>query len=152
MANAFRKAAVFLGLAEEEEYDEYEQPIAPVAPMAPVAQQQTQRAPVTPLRRQQSRPQAPASMSEILTVHPRAYRDVTQIAETFREGVPVIMNLSQMGEAEAQRLIDFTSGLAEGLYGKIERITGRVFLLSPAHVATSGAQGEVETGIEAVFE
>ena len=70
-------------------------------------------------------------MNEILTVHPRQYRDAQVIAETFREGVPVIMNLSQMSEPDAKRLIDFASGLSQGLYGKIERVTNKVFLLSP---------------------
>jgi cell division inhibitor SepF len=77
-------------------------------------------------------------MNEILTVHPRQYKDAQQIAESFREGVPVIINLSQMTEADARRLIDFASGLSQGLYGKIERVTNKVFLLSPAHVAVSG--------------
>jgi cell division inhibitor SepF len=84
-------------------------------------------------------------------VHPRQYRDAQVIAETFREGVPVIMNLSQMSEPEAKRLIDFASGLSQGLYGKIERVTNKVFLLSPEHVAVSGDQGEVESEVEAGF-
>ena len=52
----------------------------------------------------------------------------------------MIINLSQMSEADARRLIDFASGLSQGLYGKIERVTSKVFLLSPEHVAVSGEQ------------
>ena len=90
-------------------------------------------------------------MNEILTVHPRAYKDAKVIAENFREGIPVIINLSQMSEPEARRLVDFASGLSEGLYGKIERVTSKVFLLSPAHVAVSGDPGEVESDVDASF-
>ena len=90
-------------------------------------------------------------MNEILTVHPRQYRDAQVIAESFREGVPVIMNLSQMSEPDARRLIDFASGLSQGLYGKIERVTNKVFLLSPEHVAVSGEQAETESDVEAGF-
>ena len=90
-------------------------------------------------------------MNEILTVHPRQYRDAQVIAESFRAGVPVIMNLSQMSEPDARRLIDFASGLSQGLYGKIERVTNKVFLLSPEHVAVSGEQAETESDVEAGF-
>ena len=77
-------------------------------------------------------------MNEILTVHPKQYRDAQMIAESFREGVPVIINLSQMSDGDARRLIDFASGLSLGLHGRIERVTSKVFLLSPEHVAISG--------------
>jgi cell division inhibitor SepF len=149
MANPLRKTMVYLGLADEE-YDD-DLPQAPVAPVAAAAPSAT-RAPVTPLRRPvATRHTAPAGMNEILTVHPRQYRDAQTIAESFREGVPVIINLSQMSEPDARRLIDFACGLTEGLYGKIERVTNKVFLLSPEHVAVSGEQAEVETDVEAGF-
>jgi cell division inhibitor SepF len=144
---------VYLGLADEEfDYDDG----APVAPVAPVAHQAPQpvpgRAPVTPLRRPtQTRNAAPVEMNEILTVHPRQYKDAQVIAESFRDGIPVIINLSQMSEPEARRLVDFASGLSQGLYGKIERVTNKVFLLSPAHVAVSGEQSEIETDVDASF-
>ena len=56
------------------------------------------------------------------------------IGEHFRDGVPVIINLTEMEEADARRLVDFAAGLAFGLRGTIERVTNRVFLLSPANV------------------
>jgi len=90
-------------------------------------------------------------MNEILTVHPTHYKDAQVIAENFREGIPVIINLSQMSEPDARRLVDFASGLSQGLYGKIERVTGKVFLLSPAHVVVSGDHAEAETDVEASF-
>ena len=151
MANPLRKTMVYLGLADED-YDD----VVPSAPVVPVSRgeraESGTRAPVTPLRRPAASRHAPAAgMNEILTVHPRQYRDAQVIAETFREGVPVIINLSQMSEPDAKRLIDFASGLSQGLYGKIERVTNKVFLLSPEHVAVSGEQGEVEAEVEAGF-
>ena len=65
--------------------------------------------------------------------------------------MPVIINLSQMSEPEARRLIDFACGLSQGLYGKIERVTAKVFLLSPEHVAISGDAAEVEPEVDAAF-
>lgn len=163
MANPLRKTMVYLGLADED-YD-YEEPKRDEA--APAAQQQkpapaaapasADRAPVTPLRRERPRPTAAAAptpgadMNEILTVHPRQYKDAQVIAESFREGIPVIMNLSQMTEADARRLVDFASGLTQGLYGKIERVTAKVFLLSPQHVVVTGEQADVESDVEASF-
>ncbi len=70
----------------------------------------------------------------ITTLHPTTYNEARTIGEHFREGVPVIMNLSEMEEADAKRLVDFAAGLAFGLRGTIERVTNRVFLLSPANV------------------
>lgn len=151
MANPLRKTMVYLGLADEEfDYEDGAQ--AQPAPIAHVQQSSAGRAPVTPLRRAgNSRSVAPAEMNEILTVHPRQYKDAQVIAESFREGIPVIINLSQMSEPEARRLVDFASGLSQGLYGKIERVTNKVFLLSPAHVAVSGDQAEVESDVDATF-
>ena len=146
MGNPLKKTMVFLGLAEEdldaqETGAVSEAPAAPAARPAP-AQRQAQSAPraqVTPLRKvTPTRPVAAQAMSEILTVHPTEYRDAAAIAESFRDGVPVILNLSRMNDADARRLIDFASGLSMGLHGRIERVTSKVFLLSPEHVAING--------------
>jgi len=146
MSNPLKKTMVYLGLADEEEaYDEPQQPVR----AARQETEQKQPAPVTPLRRPAVvRQPAVGSLSEILTVHPKQYRDAQVIAENFREGIPVIINLSQMSDADARRLIDFASGLSLGLYGRIERVTSKVFLLSPENIAVSGegsiAQGDAE--------
>lgn len=150
MANPFRNAMAFLGLVEEEEYEEHPQPQQRAQASAPAAQPAPSRAAVTPIRRT-SPHHKPADMNEILTVHPRAFKDVKTIAEHFRDGVPVIINISQMADPEARRLIDFSCGLAEALYGRIERVTGKVFLLSPAHVATSGDQADASDDVDASF-
>jgi cell division inhibitor SepF len=71
---------------------------------------------------------------QITTLHPTTYREARTIGEHFRDGVPVIINLTEMDESDARRLVDFAAGLAFGLRGTIERVTNRVFLLSPANV------------------
>ena len=70
----------------------------------------------------------------IITLHPRSYSEARQMAEHYRQGNPVIINLDDMDESERKRLVDFASGLAFGLQGGIERIASRVFLISPANV------------------
>ena len=70
----------------------------------------------------------------ITTLHPRSYSEARTIGEHFRDGTPVIMNLSEMADADAKRLVDFAAGLIFGLRGDIERVTQKVFLLSPANV------------------
>ena len=74
------------------------------------------------------------SSYNIVTLHPRSYSDARQMAEHYREGNPVIINLDDMDESERKRLVDFASGLAFGLRGGIEKITSVVFLISPANV------------------
>ena len=70
----------------------------------------------------------------ITTLHPRTYNEARTIGEHFREGVPVTMNLTEMEDADAKRLVDFAAGLIFGLRGNMERVTQKVFLLSPANV------------------
>ena len=142
MSNPLKKTMVYLGLADEEEV--YDEPVAE----APVRRERTERvvekaAPVTPLHRPAVVRQPTAgTVSEILTVHPKQYRDAQLIAENFRDGIPVIINLSQMSDADARRLIDFASGLSLGLYGRIERVTSKVFLLSPPNVNVTAEDKE----------
>ncbi|QAY74173.1 DUF552 domain-containing protein [Agromyces protaetiae] len=157
MSNPLKKTMVYLGLADEElEHEPASQPTAAPSPAPVVHAAPAPKgggAAVTPLRKApQPAPTTPqADMNEILTVHPRQYRDAQVIAESFREGVPVIINLSQMSDADARRLIDFASGLSQGLYGKIERVTSKVFLLSPAHVVVSGETGDSEGAGDSTF-
>jgi cell division inhibitor SepF len=143
MANPLRKTLEFLGLAEES-FDE--QP-APSRGSSSEGAQPAPRATVTPLRRGSKN--GVSDVNEILTVHPKKYGDAKVIAETFREGIPVIINLTQMSESEARRLVDFSSGLAQGLRGHIERVTPKVFLLSPSHVLVSGDGDGVESELDA---
>ena len=145
MSNPLRKTLEFLGLAEESLDEQGGQPrsVSPT-PAAPA-----QRATVTPLRRGSK--QGVSDVNEILTVHPEKYGDAKIIAESFREGIPVIINLTQMSESEARRLVDFSSGLSQGLHGHIERVTPKVFLLSPSHVMVSGDGDGVESELDAAL-
>jgi cell division inhibitor SepF len=143
MSGALRKTMIYLGLAEDEErydgYDVYEddepeplevveeEPVEPrrAAPVTPIARAQVAR--VVPRS-------VPVEVQRISTIHPRSYNEAKTIGESFRAGTPVIMNLTDMGDADAKRLVDFAAGLVFGLHGSIERVTSKVFLLSPANV------------------
>ncbi len=83
-----------------------------------------------------------ADVSRIITVHPRTYNEARTIGEHFRDGVPVIMNLSDMEDVDAKRLVDFAAGLIFGLRGTIERVTSKVFLLSPQNVTVAAEDKE----------
>jgi cell division inhibitor SepF len=184
MAGMMRRAAVYLGLTDEQRfederyYDDYEdeydsEPAEPAAVSEPVhhepdagsggalvVAQNDRRAfaapsnvTVMPDRAERS---ARADRAErggpvmysvptdrsadreasyrITTLHPRTYNEARTIGEHFREGVPVIMNLTEMEDADAKRLVDFAAGLIFGLRGNMERVTQKVFLLSPANV------------------
>ena len=148
MSNPLKKTMVYLGLADEEETFDEPAP-QPTNRKQPHAVEKT--ATVTPLHRPTVVRQPTAGpISEILTVHPKQYRDAQTIAENFRDGIPVIINLSQMSDADARRLIDFASGLSLGLYGRIERVTSKVFLLSPENVAVSGEGAVAQADPESV--
>ena len=80
-------------------------------------------------------------------MHPRTYNDARGIGLEYREGRPVIMNLTEMDEADSKRLVDFAAGLVFAQRGQIQRITNRVFLLSPANVdVTEQARAAVAEG------
>ena len=78
-----------------------------------------------------------AALSRITTLQPRSYRDARTIGERYRSGVPVIMNLTELEAAEAKRLVDFAAGLVFALHGGFDKVTNRVFLLTPADVEVS---------------
>ncbi len=140
MASAMRKMAVYLGLVEDDhryddryqdeyddEYDDYgaelvqEDDPRSVDGVGRVAERRPGRVQTTDLAR-------------ITTLHPRTYNEARTIGEHFRDGTPVIMNLTEMVDSDAKRLVDFSAGLIFGLRGSIERVTNKVFLLSPANV------------------
>ena len=83
-----------------------------------------------------------ADVTRIITVHPRTYNEARVIGEHFRDGVPVIMNLTEMEDVDAKRLVDFAAGLIFGLRGTIERVTSKVFLLSPPNVTVTAEDKE----------
>ncbi|MCG8922425.1 cell division protein SepF [Lentzea sp. CC55] len=92
-----------------------------------------QREPVSRLRPVAAEP-AGNPMARITTLHPRNYSEARTIGEHYRDGTPVILNLTDMDDADAKRLVDFSAGLAFALRGSMDKITSRVFLLSPPNV------------------
>ena len=152
MAGALRKTMLYLGLADERgehEGDEYVEESEELE--TTVAHEY--EAQVTPIRSASRSVVAPPPAGElrrITTVHPRSYNDARKIGEAFRDGTPVIINLSDMDDSDAKRLVDFSAGLIFGLHGAIERVTSKVFLLSPAHVEVVAEEqavpGEVRAG------
>lgn len=162
MAGALRKTMEYLGLAESDERDDYYDDYADEAPER--RQSAPSPAPVraVPAEDEERRPaevaqlptagRTPVSqvvrktevgeLNRITTIHPRTYNEAKTIGEAFRGGVPVIINLTDMDDADAKRLVDFAAGLAFGLRGSIERVTSKVFLLSPEHVAVDTGSRE----------
>ncbi len=141
MAGALRKTMVYLGLAEEDDnfdsYDEsYDDDRHDERAAAPVTQLPTRPTPVARVVRETEL----GTLNRITTIHPRTYNEAKAIGEAFRDGTPVIMNLTDMDDADAKRLVDFAAGLVFGLHGSIERVTAKVFLLSPAHVEVSAEE------------
>lgn len=157
MSSPLRKVALYLGLVDDGSEDAMpiEQPITPKAPVAsapksggsrffsrsespaPVAAP-VESAPrfrsvetVTPVYREEP------VVDRIITLHPHSYNDARMIGEHFRDHTPVIMNLTDMDDADAKRLVDFAAGLVFGHRGSIERVTAKVFLLSPPNVKVS---------------
>lgn len=76
---------------------------------------------------------APADLGRIVTLHPRSYNDARRIGEDFRAGNAVIIDLTELPDSEAKRIVDFSAGLVFALRGSIERVTTKVFMLSPAN-------------------
>ncbi|HEV3292827.1 MAG TPA: cell division protein SepF [Streptosporangiaceae bacterium] len=144
MAGAMHKMAVYLGLVEDdrhyddgydsyEEFTEYEDGLADdPGPGAPHGNLLAGDMGVS-ARPAGTTVQA-TDLARITTLHPRTYNEARTIGEHFREGTPVIMNLTEMVDSDAKRLVDFAAGLIFGLRGSIERVTNKVFLLSPANI------------------
>jgi cell division inhibitor SepF len=151
MAGAIHKMAVYLGLVEDDvsyddEYDSYEEEYDPSYEDEDGTQPESAQGQV-PAARPDHWPDVaaaeadgpalapqPADLTRITTLHPRTYNEARTIGEHFREGTPVIMNLTEMVDSDAKRLVDFAAGLIFGLRGSIDRVTNRVFLLSPASI------------------
>jgi cell division inhibitor SepF len=131
-------------------------PIRGALAMEPDLQEPLRSAPPPPAAVPEQRDRAAtgaAALSRITTLQPRSYRDARTIGERYRSGVPVIMNLTELEAAEAKRLVDFAAGLVFALHGGFDKVTNRVFLLSPADVEVSAddarmlAQRSVSSGV-----
>jgi cell division inhibitor SepF len=141
MTSAMRKMAVYLGLVEDdrryqdgyEAYDEYDEYDEPAVVMEAASARADYGGYVTEHPLEQAPPRQ-VELARITTLHPRTYNEARTIGEHFREGTPVIMNLTEMVDSDARRLVDFAAGLIFGLRGSIDKVTNKVFLLSPANV------------------
>lgn len=141
MANAIKRVANYLGLMDDPEFDT---PVRPKLPSVPTTSEgavksrppRTVSSVVTSSNEIAPQLDLPV-LDRIITLHPRFYNEARTIGEHFREGNPVIINLTDMDESEHKRLVDFASGLAFGLHGTIERVTKKVFLISPANLHVS---------------
>ena len=152
MASAMRKMAVYLGLVEDdhryddqyqdeygaEEYDEYGAEFIDQGDPRDVLPRNDgggmERSGRLPERDEPAIQMHATDLARITTLHPRTYNEARTIGEHFREGTPVIINLTEMVDSDARRLVDFSAGLIFGLRGSIDRVTNKVFLLSPANV------------------
>ena len=141
MANAIKRVANYLGLMDDPEFDTASSSLSPAVPIS-----NDVRIKARPARSVSSviastvevAPQLDLPvLDRIITLHPRFYNEARTVGEHFREGNPVIINLTDMDESEHKRLVDFASGLAFGLHGTIERVTKKVFLISPANLQVS---------------
>lgn len=162
MAGALRTTMEWLGLAEVEgryDYDDQDHDSQDARRQAPESERNHREPPArgadvtplprrTPVARVVQEPEA-SELNRITTIHPRTYNEAKTIGESFRVGTPVIMNLSEMEDGDAKRLVDFAAGLAFGLHGSIERVTSKVFLLSPSHVEVEGTSdaGRAQQGL-----
>ncbi len=126
-------------LAMDSDVDDYLHP-APTASL---------REPARPTSLRPSTPVERGPICRITTLQPRSYNEARTVGERYREGTPVIMNLTDLDDAAAKRLVDFAAGLAFALRGSIEKVTSRVFLLSPpgVEVAPSDARRLAEHGL-----
>ena len=151
MSGAMRRIGEYLGLLEDtgrydDGYDsDYETADTPAVPTRS-ASRESRPAPVSDISERRRPASGPtgvttpgvvAEMSRITTLHPRTYNEARTVGENFREGVPVIMNLSEMDDNDAKRLVDFAAGLVFATRGSIERVTNKVFLLSPPNVTVA---------------
>jgi cell division inhibitor SepF len=133
MSNALRKMTNYLGLTEGDGTSEVVTPKNRVTPV----KRENKSLTVAPSMTSAAKSLDAAPIDRIVTITPRFYSEARAIGEYYREGNPVIMNLSDMEESERKRLIDFASGLVFGHAGTIERVTSKVFLLSPPNVMVS---------------
>ena len=87
-----------------------------------------------------ARSSADTGKASVHLVLPRSFNDAQQIADKFKDSVPVILNLQSADNELSKRLIDFASGLTYALDGGMQRVAEKVFLLTPANVEVSAEQ------------
>lgn len=133
MAGLISQVSGWLGLADEGEA----LPPRPAATSAGEARPMARVAPMRPRR-------GVTEVNEIYTIEPRTYAEAPEVAANYRLGIPVIVNMGDMSELDSRRMLDFMLGLKEGLEGHLKRVTPKVFLLTPNHVAVNNEDDDTE--------
>jgi cell division inhibitor SepF len=146
MAGVWKKTLNYLGLVEEDEDFVDEMPEAESAPVRRMRPQSVREVPadsegVVRTISSTTRP-AVVATGAIHKSEPKRFNEAREVADHFKEGTAVIMNLQSTEDAIARRLVDFASGLVYGLDGKIELVANRVYLLTPADVEVSAEERE----------
>ena len=158
MASFVRRAAVYLGLVDDE-YEEYEYEPEPTgaggrpagrgyaAPepeptgtirTLPVQEQPTGVGLVTP--RPQVRQINPVPATKVHVVAPSSFSDAQEIGDRLKASQPVIVNLQAVDRELSRRMIDFCSGATYALGGSMDRVADHVFLLTPSNVEVSAEE------------
>ena len=159
MASIWRRAMVYLGLVDDDEYedyDPYEEPTvaAPVVHRTamPIPEPEPSGGVRTFARESESggvsvqtrpavvRPLPTSQAAKVHVVAPSGFDDAKEIGDKLRASQPVIVNLQGSNRDLSRRLIDFSSGLAYGLGGQMDRVADQVFLLTPSNVEVSAEE------------
>jgi cell division inhibitor SepF len=160
-ADLWNRTLVYFGIAEEDEWDDdyaAEQELERAYQERPNVRRLAPRrgerefedwTDATNDRTQVARPRLrgvealPTGSGAPATVHlvvPRSFNDAQQIADKFKESIPVILNLQGSDADLSKRLIDFASGLTYALDGGMQRVADKVFLLTPRNVEVSAEE------------
>jgi len=135
MAGVFRRALIYLGLVEDDEFEdirEYEE--GQVEYVEKPLSRRTMREEAGRVATIQA---VPSKQVRMHMVEPKSFNDAEQIGQKFKADIPVIINLQTADPELSKRLIDFASGLTYGLDGGIQRVAEKVFLLTPHNVEVS---------------
>jgi cell division inhibitor SepF len=166
--DSWHSALVYFGLAEEYHHDDYEDDLGGAGPESEIEDRYRERPNVRRLRRRRdeyddifaddegveggsrSRGRATTVLKPVggrgngdVQVHlviPKSFNDAQQIADKFKDSIPVILNLQSSETDLSKRLIDFASGLTYALDGGMQRIADKVFMLTPRNVEISAEE------------
>jgi cell division inhibitor SepF len=145
MAGVWKRTLNYLGLVEDDDEFVDEMPEAEPAPVRRMRSQGSGEMPAETegvVRTIASPRPAPVAMSAIHKSEPKRFNEARDVADRYKAGTAVIMNLQSTDDAIARRLVDFASGLVYGLDGKIELVANRVYLLTPDNVEVSAEERE----------
>ena len=168
-SDTWHRTLVYFGLAEDrEQYDDDEEPDPPASAEAELRSRYRERPNVRRLRSRRRRDEiddifaddAPPSAARpqlrsvgcrrhrrrnggdvrVHLVIPKSFNDAQEVADKFKDSIPVILNLQGTDTDLSKRLIDFASGLTYALDGGMQRIADKVFMLTPRNVEVSAEE------------